>query len=216
YYYRTWGECPRCLPPDKGGRGRWPVRWRACPWPSWAATAGNWSWCGRWRQAAHGYELWGCRRRRAPTWSRPRRSWKRWPGCGPSWRPWPARTRAVPSWRRWSPGRSCGSMRRSCERWARVYRSSSVPCSRQWPGRLGRTGCGWWSSPQLVVDPGAQWRDPVLAARRMVYADPAGLCRALVTAVQASAAPDTAGWLDLWQALNRATRERIAEQVEGL
>ena len=93
-----------------------------------------------------------------------------------------------------------------------ILRFGALPVSKPLLLYLER----WAEKPQLVVDPGAQWRDPVLAARRMIYADPAGLCRALVAALQASAAPDTAGWLDLWQALNRATRERIAEQVEGL
>lgn len=94
----------------------------------------------------------------------------------------------------------------------------------------------WAEKRQIVVDPGAQWRDPLLAAGRMVYADPAGLCRALLELDldlhreldialdrPALGGPETSGaggarrsWLGAWQALNRATRERLVEQVEAL
>ena len=46
--------------------------------------------------------------------------------------------------------------------------------------------------PQVVVDPGTEWRDPVLAASHVVYADPELLCRALAAALE-GAQQDAAG-----------------------
>src|SRR5690606_37285597 len=74
--------------------------------------------------------------------------------------------------------------------------------------------------PQAVVDPGARWRDPVLAASRMVYADPGMLCCSLLEAVDGPAPGRTPGpasdWLELWRRLNRRTREGLRERVERL
>mgnify|MGYP001083383396 CR=1 FL=1 len=71
---------------------------------------------------------------------------------------------------------------------------------------------------QIVVDPGAQWRDPVLAASDMVYADPAGLCRALcqVLEAQAGGGPETSGWMRAWRRLNDETRQLLAQHVEAV
>ncbi|HEY8418651.1 MAG TPA: 2-succinyl-5-enolpyruvyl-6-hydroxy-3-cyclohexene-1-carboxylic-acid synthase [Limnochordales bacterium] len=66
---------------------------------------------------------------------------------------------------------------------------------------------------QVVVDPGAQWRDPVLAASRVLYADPEALCRSLLAALDGAASAD---WLRLWEELNRRTRAALAAQVEAL
>ncbi|MFS8543859.1 MAG: 2-succinyl-5-enolpyruvyl-6-hydroxy-3-cyclohexene-1-carboxylic-acid synthase, partial [Limnochordales bacterium] len=74
---------------------------------------------------------------------------------------------------------------------------------------------------QWVVDPGAQWRDPILAASRMIYADPAALARALERALdgpagRAQGSDGAADWLGLWRDLNRATRAGLRQAVEAL
>ncbi|HEX3721924.1 MAG TPA: thiamine pyrophosphate-dependent enzyme, partial [Nitrolancea sp.] len=58
---------------------------------------------------------------------------------------------------------------------------------------------------------GSGWEDPTLLAARVIDADPARACRALLQRVEPSAGCD---WLETWRAINRATRAAIAEQID--
>jgi len=90
-----------------------------------------------------------------------------------------------------------------------VLRFGASPVSRvltQWLGVL--------AVPQLLVDPGARWRDPEGAASERIAAEPAAFARELGAAL-ADATPSSA-WLAAWQAANGAARDAMSETIRCL
>ena len=72
---------------------------------------------------------------------------------------------------------------------------------------------------QIVVDGGGGWRDPTLAARDVLHADPRSLCEALLAALRADRQPAQrakSGWTSRWQETAQRTRaalkRRLAEE----
>jgi 2-succinyl-5-enolpyruvyl-6-hydroxy-3-cyclohexene-1-carboxylate synthase len=65
---------------------------------------------------------------------------------------------------------------------------------------------------QIVVDGGAGWRDPMLAAAQMVWADPQSLLAALLDRL-----PNRSGgaWLARWHSAQRATRATLTRLIDG-
>lgn len=93
-----------------------------------------------------------------------------------------------------------------------IVRFGALPVSKPLQQYLQR----YASVPQVVVDEGAGWRDPMLAAGFMLHADPAWLCTTLAKAVVGGqAGGDASGctpaWATLWQRLNVATRRSLRE-----
>lgn len=76
--------------------------------------------------------------------------------------------------------------------------------------------------PQIVVDEGDGWRDPVLATAHMVHADVASFCQDVSAALDDSnrgtfaTRPAAAMWLHIWRHLNELTRQTVAEQLDAL
>jgi 2-succinyl-5-enolpyruvyl-6-hydroxy-3-cyclohexene-1-carboxylate synthase len=69
---------------------------------------------------------------------------------------------------------------------------------------------------QIVVDAAPGWNEPTGLAAEMIYADPAGLCNALVARDVAPVDADAgAAWRDAWCAANRHARAAIARKLDG-
>ncbi|PTM57832.1 2-succinyl-5-enolpyruvyl-6-hydroxy-3-cyclohexene-1-carboxylic-acid synthase [Desmospora activa] len=64
---------------------------------------------------------------------------------------------------------------------------------------------------QVVVDPYGGWRDPVLTAAEMVYADPVTLAQALTATVRARASKE---WGHTWQRLDEMARAAMVREAE--
>jgi len=110
-----------------------------------------------------------------------------------------------------------------------VVRFGAAPVSKALLQALQR----WAGVPQVVVDEGGGWRDPVLTAGKLLHVDPGWLCRAVLEALQVLGAPEDgrgagpAGreransphWRELWRRLNDEVRRVLREaavQQEGL
>ncbi len=64
--------------------------------------------------------------------------------------------------------------------------------------------------PQVVVDPGGGWDDPLHSATALVHADVAPLCRALAARLTPRG---DAAWLDAWQRADRGAGAALARRV---
>jgi 2-succinyl-5-enolpyruvyl-6-hydroxy-3-cyclohexene-1-carboxylate synthase len=61
---------------------------------------------------------------------------------------------------------------------------------------------------------GTGWEDPTLLAARMIDADPARTCRALLERIDRPSG--TGDWLENWRAVDRTTRAAIADQLDAI
>ncbi len=90
-----------------------------------------------------------------------------------------------------------------------VLRFGASPTSRpltEWLARLEGT--------QILIDPGARWRDPDGVAQMRMHADPAVFAAELAVAVEGASAPEA--WLTAWGAADRAAREAMNDGIRCL
>ena len=72
--------------------------------------------------------------------------------------------------------------------------------------------------PQIVVDDGGNWSDPMLVASRVIQADPTTYCRALIESIKSGqqgrrdVAPP---WLHRWQELEFLARTTAKQKLDG-
>ena len=72
--------------------------------------------------------------------------------------------------------------------------------------------------PQIVVDDGGNWSDPMLVASRVVQADPTTYCRALIESTKSGqrGRRDAASpWLHRWQELDSLARATAEQELDG-
>ncbi len=90
------------------------------------------------------------------------------------------------------------------------------------------TGIQAYEPRQIIVDEGAGWRDPTLAAGEMLWADPVDLCREIAGTVRGGkdtqacggvlgpSPTGTGGWIDEWRRIDRVTRQAIETLLAGM
>lgn len=88
-----------------------------------------------------------------------------------------------------------------------VLRFGSMPVSKSLTQYLS----AFADVPQVVIDPDGGWRDPVLAAAEMIYADPVELAQAVAAAVDR---PAPRLWLQTWQQLDRLAQKAMQAEAE--
>ncbi len=108
-----------------------------------------------------------------------------------------------------------------------IVRVGDMPTSkalRQWlealsgPGALSRSGSGG-AVRQVVLDPGASWKEPTRRAETVVRADPAAVAAALAARLKAAAAsPEraAAGWSGAWRAADQVAGRSAVAQIDAL
>lgn len=70
------------------------------------------------------------------------------------------------------------------------------------------------SVPQIVIDPEAEWPDPLHRATAIVHAAPAPLCEAL--AAQLLAPARDRRWLEAWRTADRRARAAVAQRLAAI
>ncbi|MDG4656426.1 2-succinyl-5-enolpyruvyl-6-hydroxy-3-cyclohexene-1-carboxylic-acid synthase [Ectobacillus antri] len=81
-----------------------------------------------------------------------------------------------------------------------VIRLGAMPVSKALTQYLKKHDDAW----QIVVDPGAGWRDPVLTAAQMVYMDEVAFCRALTETKRTETV-----WMQTWRHINAFTKKHL-------
>ena len=71
----------------------------------------------------------------------------------------------------------------------------------------------WPDVPQIVVDGGDGWQEPMLRAERLIHADPVRLCQALTKIGEENT---NTGWLNSWQTVAENTRVALNEAMASL
>ena len=96
-----------------------------------------------------------------------------------------------------------------------VLRVGGVPASRPLLTYLQDHA----ATPQIVIDGGGEWNDPLRVASCFVHADPRAVCDALLDGAQGTRgdpSPPDSEWLGLWQRLGARARSAIRQHVARL
>jgi 2-succinyl-5-enolpyruvyl-6-hydroxy-3-cyclohexene-1-carboxylate synthase len=85
-----------------------------------------------------------------------------------------------------------------------VLRVGDMPTSK--PLRAWLSG-----ATQVAIDPDAAWNEPTRTAETLLHADPARVCDALATALEARGADADPSWLATWRAADELVPPAVAE-----